>query len=230
MTLRSRILASNLRRWGLPGRSRAMFWRRLGFEISEMQALQMDALQVKSVMWQGTECTVVRGEDAEHVSYEIWIAPDSVRLLWDALVGAGAAVVGSEALEMQRIVSGIPRYGVDIRERDLAAGDGTGARFELQQGMLRWAGDRRAHSVAGSGASEVHGICWRRRGSDGCRAPRLSRGKKKSERLPAPLPCIWQAERRRWRWDTSGAKWECRDVRLTIGSATGDRGSVAGDG
>ncbi len=70
-------------------------------------------------MWQGTECTVVRGEDADYIFYEIWIAPDRVRLLWDALVGAGAAVVGSEALEMQRIVSGIPRYGVDIRERDL---------------------------------------------------------------------------------------------------------------
>ena len=27
--------------------------------------------------------------------------------------------VGSEALEMHRIVSGMPRYGVDIRERDL---------------------------------------------------------------------------------------------------------------
>jgi folate-binding protein YgfZ len=90
-----------------------------GFQISEMQALQMDALQVKSVMWQGAECTLVRGEDAERVSYEIWIAPDSVRQLWDALLAAGAAPVGSEALEMHRIVSGIPRYGVDIRERDL---------------------------------------------------------------------------------------------------------------
>ena len=27
--------------------------------------------------------------------------------------------MGSEALEMQRIVAGIPLYGVDIRERDL---------------------------------------------------------------------------------------------------------------
>jgi len=95
-----------------------------GFTVPKLQALQM-----QSVMWQGTECTVVRGEDservsaehvsAEQVSHEIWIAPDGVRQLWDALLSAGAAPVGSEALEMQRIVSGIPRYGVDIRERDL---------------------------------------------------------------------------------------------------------------
>jgi folate-binding protein YgfZ len=87
-----------------------------GFQIPEMQ---MQALQLKSVTWQGTECALVRSEDAERVSYEIWIAPDSVRRLWDALRSAGAAPVGSEALELQRIVSGVPRYGVDIRERDL---------------------------------------------------------------------------------------------------------------
>ena len=85
-----------------------------GFQIPEMQSLQL-----KSVTWQGAKCTLVRGEDAERVSYEIWIAPDSVRRLWDALLAAGAAPVGSEALELERIVSGVPRYGLDIRERDL---------------------------------------------------------------------------------------------------------------
>ncbi len=85
-----------------------------GFVIPEMQSLQ-----VQSVKWQGAECALVRGEDEEHLSYEIWLEPASVKQLWDALVAAGAAPVGSEALELQRIVSGIPRYGVDIRERDL---------------------------------------------------------------------------------------------------------------
>jgi folate-binding protein YgfZ len=65
------------------------------------------------------QCTVVRGEDAPHESYEIWIAPQDVGKLWQAVVKARAVPVGSEALELQRIVQGIPRYGVDIRERDL---------------------------------------------------------------------------------------------------------------
>lgn len=85
-----------------------------GFTIPEMRPLQ-----VQSVMWQGIDCTLVREEDSEHLSYEIWLAPGSVRQLWDAFLAAGAMPVGSEALELQRIVSGIPRYGVDIRERDL---------------------------------------------------------------------------------------------------------------
>ena len=85
-----------------------------GFTIPEMTPLQS-----QSVTWHGLDCTVVRGEDAQHPAYEIWLPPESVRQLWDALRSAGATPVGSEALELQRIVSGIPRYGVDIRERDL---------------------------------------------------------------------------------------------------------------
>jgi folate-binding protein YgfZ len=64
-------------------------------------------------------CTMVRGEDSLHESYEIWLAPEHVKPLWDELIKAGAIPVGSEALEMQRILAGIPLYGVDIRERDL---------------------------------------------------------------------------------------------------------------
>jgi len=65
------------------------------------------------------QCTVVRGEEALQESYEIWLAPQDVYKTWQALLAAGATPVGSEALEMQRIVAGIPLYGVDIRERDL---------------------------------------------------------------------------------------------------------------
>jgi folate-binding protein YgfZ len=66
-----------------------------------------------------TQCTAVRGEDAGHETYELWLAPADVRTTWDALVAHGATPVGSEALEIHRVLSGIPMYGVDIRERDL---------------------------------------------------------------------------------------------------------------
>ena len=63
--------------------------------------------------------TAVRGEDAEYETYELWLAPGDIRKTWDALVAHGATPVGSEALEIHRIASGIPLYGIDIRERDL---------------------------------------------------------------------------------------------------------------
>ncbi len=36
-----------------------------------------------------------------------------------ALIAAGAAGCGPEAMEADRILSGIPRYGTDIRDKDL---------------------------------------------------------------------------------------------------------------
>jgi len=85
-----------------------------GFAVPEMQPLQLHP-----ITWRGIECTLVRGEDERQVSYEIWVAPANAAQLWAALLAAGAAPVGCEALELARIVAGIPTYGVDIRERDL---------------------------------------------------------------------------------------------------------------
>jgi folate-binding protein YgfZ len=65
------------------------------------------------------QCTVARGDDAASPSYELWLAPQYLKSTWDALIAAGATPVGSDALELFRIRCGIPRYGIDIRERDL---------------------------------------------------------------------------------------------------------------
>ena len=65
------------------------------------------------------QCTLARGDDPGGNSYEIWLTPDKLKATWDALIAAGATAVGSDALELRRIQWAIPRYGVDIRERDL---------------------------------------------------------------------------------------------------------------
>ena len=65
------------------------------------------------------QCTVVRSDDPTGNSLEIWLPPDKAKLTWEGLVAAGATAVGSDAVERRRIGLGIPRYGVDIRERDL---------------------------------------------------------------------------------------------------------------
>ncbi len=107
-------LGDRLTALGIAGPKAGEVLATAGFAVPDMRPLQAE-----SVMWQGTGCTVVRGEDDERSSYEIWLAPAHVRSLWDALLAAGAAPVGSAAVELHRIVKGIPRYGVDIRERDL---------------------------------------------------------------------------------------------------------------
>jgi len=87
-----------------------------GFSISEMTPLQIaESNSAAGAM----PCALVRGEYMDFQSHELWLAPGEVRKVWDALVAQGAAPVGSEAIETHRIVSGIPLYGVDIRDREL---------------------------------------------------------------------------------------------------------------
>ena len=103
---------------GLAGPRSREILNAAGIQVPEMQPLQMITPQCDCDC-QCVECTVVRSEDAQQESYEIWLAPKDAYKTWRALLGAGAKPVGSEALELQRIVAGIPLYGVDIRERDL---------------------------------------------------------------------------------------------------------------
>jgi folate-binding protein YgfZ len=103
---------------GLAGpRSRAIL-NIAGIEVPNLLPLQMITPRCNCDCG-CVECTVIRGEDETHESYEIWLAPKDVYKTWQALLAAGATPVGSEAQEMQRIVAGVPLYGVDIRERDL---------------------------------------------------------------------------------------------------------------
>ncbi|MGB2837089.1 MAG: glycine cleavage T C-terminal barrel domain-containing protein [Candidatus Sulfotelmatobacter sp.] len=103
---------------GLAGpRSRAVL-NIAGIEVPNLQPLQMITPRCDCDCG-CMECAVVSGEDEQHESYEIWLSPQDVYKTWQALLAAGATPVGSEALEMLRIVSGVPLYGVDIRERDL---------------------------------------------------------------------------------------------------------------
>ena len=85
-----------------------------GFEIPELQPLQFI-----DVAWRSVAVTVVRSDNASVEAYELWLSPDRAAGLRHALAKAGATPVGVTALELLRIAAGIPRYGQDIRERDL---------------------------------------------------------------------------------------------------------------
>lgn len=99
---------------GIAGPKVRKVLRAAGFEIGELEPRQF-----VDVIWQNVAVTVVRGDNASVESYELWLPPDQVTLLRDALLKVGATPVGTTALELLRIAAGIPRYGQDIRERDL---------------------------------------------------------------------------------------------------------------
>jgi aminomethyltransferase len=111
-------LSDKLTALGVRGPNSRAILQGAGLKIPELMPLQTFSLQCDCECG-CLDCTIVRGEDPAHEAYEIWVAPQFVEQLWKALLTAGATPVGAEALEMDRIASGIPLYGVDIRERDL---------------------------------------------------------------------------------------------------------------
>jgi folate-binding protein YgfZ len=88
-------------------------------QAAGIETPQLEPLESTDVTWRSVALTVVRGDNFSVESYELWLSPDQVPSLRDALVKAGATPVGTAALELLRIAAGIPRYGQDIRERDL---------------------------------------------------------------------------------------------------------------
>lgn len=99
---------------GIQGPKAEQTLRAAGVELPPLQPLQLSDVKFGAI-----PATLVRGDHPLSPNYELWLASDPAPALWDALVKAGATPTGAEALELVRIAAGIPRYGQDIRERDL---------------------------------------------------------------------------------------------------------------
>lgn len=99
---------------GLAGPASRRILGSAGIEPPELQPLEF-----AQASWKDLAITVVRGDNPSVESYELWTETRSLGAMEDALTPAGAKMVGPEALELLRIASGTPRYGQDIRERDL---------------------------------------------------------------------------------------------------------------
>jgi folate-binding protein YgfZ len=99
---------------GLAGPKSGETLSRLGIDIP-----QLELGQVVDTVLGDVGVSVARHTHPHWYGYEIWIAPENIDRIWGALRGAGATPAGSEALEMYRIGRGVPRHGIDLRERDL---------------------------------------------------------------------------------------------------------------
>src|SRR5580704_13363035 len=74
---------------GLSGPKSCALLNAAGIKTPEMQPLEMMTPQCVCDC-DCVECKVVRGEDSQYESYEVWLAPKDVYKTWQALVRAGA--------------------------------------------------------------------------------------------------------------------------------------------
>ncbi len=99
---------------GIAGPKSGETLRAAGFEVPDLKPLQF-----VETTWQDIGVTLVCGDNPQVESFELWLAPDDAEKVSEALLKAGATPVGTAAFDLLRIAAGVPRYGVDIRERDL---------------------------------------------------------------------------------------------------------------
>ena len=78
------------------------------------------AMAGTSVEWNGWEVRILRGYGLLAPHYEFWLPSAGLAKLWSCLRTGGATPVGVASLEAFRIAEGIPVYGTDMLERDLA--------------------------------------------------------------------------------------------------------------
>ncbi|HEY6939139.1 MAG TPA: glycine cleavage T C-terminal barrel domain-containing protein [Terriglobales bacterium] len=99
---------------GLQGPKAGEILRAAGIEPPALEPMQLSDVKLGA-----TPATLVRSDHPLSTNYEFWLTSDQAPAFWDVLVKAGATPTGAEAVELARIAAGIPRYGQDIRERDL---------------------------------------------------------------------------------------------------------------
>src|SRR5215470_7981779 len=88
-------------------------------EPAGLQFPELQPLEFAEIVWQQPSLTLVRGDNPLVGTYELWTAPQHAKNLWQSLINAGARPASTTAVELLRVAAGIPRYGKDIRERDL---------------------------------------------------------------------------------------------------------------
>lgn len=99
---------------GLCGRQAEKVLAEAGFDGRELQPLELRDLGDAQGM-----ATLVRGPENKPGWFEVWTNARASHDVRTKLMQCGAQPVGAQAVEMWRIVHGIPHYRQDIRDRDL---------------------------------------------------------------------------------------------------------------
>jgi aminomethyltransferase len=77
--------------------------------------VEVDPMRFTRVRWRSAWVDAIHVYSPLIPRYELWSDPETIAALSQTLAAIGAHFVSTNALEALRILSGIPRYGIDIR-------------------------------------------------------------------------------------------------------------------
>ena len=113
---------------GIQGPESADVVKRLGQDVSGLKPLEIVDTKLGE-----TSISIVR-RDWPAPAFEIWASASNLPTLWASVTAAGAKPVGSEAYESVRVLLGMPRYGMDIGDRDLPQETGQDRALNFRKG------------------------------------------------------------------------------------------------
>ncbi len=102
---------------GLAGPEAAQILTKAGIAIPETTV--ESPIHFSEASCDGTALTIVALHGFVTPHFEIFCTPAGAAAIWKQLIQNGATPCGLEAVEALRVIEGLPRYGVDLTDRDL---------------------------------------------------------------------------------------------------------------
>ena len=98
----------------IAGPNAAAHLQEIGISVPELPSLHRSTVTRHEL-----PLSLIRADSPLTPRYELWAAPGTIAHIAVALHQAGVTIVGDEALDQLRILEGTPRYGTDIRDKEL---------------------------------------------------------------------------------------------------------------
>jgi folate-binding protein YgfZ len=98
----------------LSGPGAASLLESIGLSVAALKDLEM-----QTASWNSADLTVIHAYSPVIPCFELWTQPANVKALSQALLDAGSVPCGPQSREWLRLLEGTPRYGTDIRDREL---------------------------------------------------------------------------------------------------------------
>jgi folate-binding protein YgfZ len=98
----------------LVGTTAATLLAQVGLPVADLPTLQLQTTQ-----WQAAEVTLLHAYSPLVPRFELWADPAIIATFTQTLQQAGATLISESTLEALRLLEGTPRYGTDIRGKEL---------------------------------------------------------------------------------------------------------------
>lgn len=98
----------------LSGPQAASLLEHIGLSVASLGELERQAST-----WNSARVTLIHAHSPLVPRFELWTTPETIPLLSQTLLDAGAVPCNAESQEWLRLLEGTPRYGTDIRDKEL---------------------------------------------------------------------------------------------------------------